>query len=66
MVVDGVTCHWVTMVTKEEAGPEGFGRALQWISLFFYAENGIPPPSTRPPQVELDNCRGYYIKWACV
>ena len=24
LVVDTVTCHWVTLVAGEEAGPDGF------------------------------------------
>ena len=34
MVVDSVMCHWVTIATGEEAGPDGFGLASQWLAAF--------------------------------
>ena len=33
--------HWVTLFTGKESGPEGFGRAVQWLVEFFYVDNGI-------------------------
>ena len=35
MVVDYVIRHWVMMFTREEAGPEGFRRVVQWIAKKF-------------------------------
>ena len=34
-------CHWVTLVAGEEAGPDGFGPAVQWMATFFYANDGL-------------------------
>ena len=54
MVVDAVIRHWVTLVTGGEAGPEGFGRAVQWLAAFFSAEYGILSyPHTSQLQVYL-------------
>ena len=59
MVVDAVTCHWFALVPKEEAGPEYFGRAVQWLVALLYTENGIlPPPWPYRLQVELDILAG--------
>ena len=41
MVVDAIICHWVTLVSGEEAGLEGFGWAIQWIAEFFYVDYGL-------------------------
>ena len=41
MVVDVVIQHWVTMVAREEAGPEVFGRAVQWLKMVFYSDYGL-------------------------
>ena len=41
MVVDAVIFHRVTLVTGEETGPDGFGRAIQWLAVFFYADDGL-------------------------
>ena len=32
MVVDAVIWHLVTLVSREEAGPEGFRQAVQWLA----------------------------------
>ena len=41
MVVDAVIWYWVTLVTGEEEGPNGFGWATQWMAAFFYANDGL-------------------------
>ena len=41
MVVDAVICHWITLVAGEKAGLGGFGRAVQWMAAFFYANDGL-------------------------
>ena len=41
MVVDSVIHYWVTLVVREEAGPYGFGWAVQCLSEFFYADDGL-------------------------
>ena len=40
MVVDALICHWFTLVEGEEVGLDGFGRAVQWLVAFFYADDG--------------------------
>ena len=48
MVVDVVICHWVTLVSGEELGTNGFGWDIQWLAGFFYSDDGIlalPIPS---------------------
>ena len=48
MVVDALICHWFTLVEGEEVGPDDFGRAVQWLVAFFYAEDvhlALPGPS---------------------
>ena len=39
MEVDAVIYHWITLVVGEEAGPDGFRRAIQWMTALFYANN---------------------------
>ena len=41
MVVDAVTRNWVMVVLNEEAGMEGFGRAVQALTVLLYEKNGI-------------------------
>ena len=41
VVVDTVICHLVMLVAGEEAGPGGFGRAVQWIEAFVYTNDGL-------------------------
>ena len=41
MVVDAVIQNWLTVVDGEEAVPEVFGRALQWIMEIFYEGDGL-------------------------
>ena len=41
MVVDAVICHWVTLMEREEVGPDGFCWAVQWLATLFYANNGL-------------------------
>ena len=50
MVVVSVMRHWVILVAGEEAGLDGFGRAIQWISAFFYAGDRL---LTSPQQDRL-------------
>ena len=40
-VVDVVIHHWVMLVTGEEAVPDGFRWAVQWLAAFFHANDGI-------------------------
>ena len=35
VVVDTMIHHWITVVVVEEAGPGGFGRAVQMMTPFF-------------------------------
>ena len=37
MVMDALIQHWVAVVAGEEAGPEGFGIAVQTLSILVYA-----------------------------
>ena len=37
-LVDVVIIQLVTLVAGEEAGLDGFGRAVQWLAVFFYAD----------------------------
>ena len=37
MVMDALIQHWVAVVAGEEAGPEGFGIAVQTLSIPVYA-----------------------------
>ena len=41
MVVDVVIFHWVALVSGEEAVPDGLGRVVQWMTAFFYANDGL-------------------------
>ena len=41
MVVYDEIWHRAKLVTGEETGPKGFGRSVQWLVEFFYAEDGI-------------------------
>ena len=41
VVVDAMIQYWVTSVSEEEVGIEGFGRAVQWIVSLLYVENVI-------------------------
>ena len=41
MVVDEVIYLWVILVAGEEAGPEGFIRAVQCLAELFYSDNGL-------------------------
>ena len=40
-VVDAVIQYWMTLVADKEAGPVGFGRALQTLAAIFNADDGI-------------------------
>ena len=52
MVVDATIQKWVTLVAREEAGPEGFGWSVQWIATIFYVDNGIFT-SPRPARLQV-------------
>ena len=55
MVVDAVIRHRVTLVVGEEAGTDGFGRAIQFLAEFFYADDGLlASPRTSRIQAALD------------
>ena len=41
MVVGAVIHPWFTLVAEEEAGPDVFGRAVQWLVGSFYADNSL-------------------------
>ena len=45
MLVDTALQHWVTMVEATEetsdCSAEGFGREIQWLVVYFYADNGL-------------------------
>ena len=41
MVVDAVLCRWFTLVVGDQAGPDGFVRAVQWLVAFFYADDSL-------------------------
>ena len=41
VVIDLVLHHWIFVVAEEEAGSEGFGRAVQRLSKCFYSDNGL-------------------------
>ena len=41
MVVDDLIPKWLMLVKEEEAGPNGFGWSIQWLTAFFYIDNEI-------------------------
>ena len=53
MVVDAVIRHWLTLSTGEEYRQDGFGRAVQWITVLFYADDGLLD-SPRPSHLQAD------------
>ena len=40
-VVDAGIWHWVMLVTGEDAGPERFRKAVQWLTAFFTQMNKV-------------------------
>ena len=46
MVVETVICHWFTLISGYEVGPDGFGWSIQWLAVFFYADDGLLPSLT--------------------
>ena len=40
VVMDAIMSHWVTVVTEEEAVPEGLRRLIQCLEAYFYADDG--------------------------
>ena len=55
MVVEAVIQHWITLIAGEEEGLDSFGRAIQCLVAFLYADDSLlefPRPSM--PQVALD------------
>ena len=41
MVVDAFICHWVTLVSREDAALEGFGRAVKNMATLFHVDNRL-------------------------
>ena len=41
MALDDMKRYWVMLFVGEKSGPESFGRAVQWLVTFFYADYGI-------------------------
>ena len=41
MVIGAVLRHWIMVVVEEEAGPDGFGRAVRILVVFFYTKGGL-------------------------
>ena len=41
------------LVMGEEAGPDGFGRSVQWFATFFYSNESLLT-STRPYRLQAD------------
>ena len=59
MMLNYVIRHWVMLFAREKAGPEGFGREIQWIATLFYVENVFfASPWLEHLQEEL-----YVLKW---
>ena len=48
LVLYAVICHRVTLVAGEEAGPDGFGWAIQWLAVFFMLTMGSSPHPGQP------------------
>ena len=65
MVVDSVICHWVTLVAGEEAGPDGFGQAFQWMAVLFMPMMALSICPCRTGSRRLwMSCRGCFTGWA--
>ena len=41
IVVGVAIFHWVALVVVEEARPDSFGRAIQWLAALFNANDGL-------------------------
>ena len=39
------------LFVREEVGPNGFGQAVQWLAIFFYADDGLLA-SMRPTRLQ--------------
>ena len=64
MGVDTVIRHWVTRVAGEEAVTDGFGRTIQWLEVFFYADDLlITYPSTACLQAVLGVMEGLFDRF---
>ena len=65
-MVDGtVIRHWVTMVAGDEAGLDGFERAIQYLAALFYADDGfLPLPRPAWLQAALDVLTGLFFRVA--
>ena len=61
MVFDSVIHYSVILVSRKESGPYGFGQSVQWLSEFFYTDDGLLD-STKPAwiQAELDVLKCFY------
>ena len=64
MVIDLVIHYSVILVARKGSGPYVFGRSVQWLSDFFYADDGLLD-LTKPAwiQAELDVLQCFY-RWA--
>ena len=51
VVVDAVTCHWVTVVEATEADPEGLGLLIWYLAEYFYS-NDVLIASTQPERLQ--------------
>ena len=61
MVADALIPHWVMMVAAEDARPDGFGRAFQWLTAFFYADDSLLAlPRLARLQAPLDVLTGFF------
>ena len=41
MVIGTVLRHWIMVVVEEEAGPDGFSRAVRSLVVLFYTKGGL-------------------------
>ena len=63
MVVDVVIFHWVILVAREEAGPDGFVQEVQCLVAFLYTNDGlIASPSPNRLQAVLDVLTGLSVR----
>ena len=60
-MVDAVIFHWVTLVAGYKAGTDEFGRTVQWLESFFYADD-VLLNSPRPNRLQgaLDVLTGVF------
>ena len=51
MLVDAVISHWVTLVAGDDAVPDGFEQAVQWLVALFYSDDSLLA-SPRPARTQ--------------